>query len=109
MEENNPKGYKDGDTIVSPYTGYKVRTYRCKYDKATNQLISSEIEATSTYSARDHVICKIKKAETEPTTPEDTTDPSTPTEPSGPSVQPDETIPSEPTESTESTEGEQTP
>ena len=98
MEENNPKGYKDGDTIISPYTGYKVRTYRCKYDKVTNQLISSEVEATSTYSVRDHVICKIKKPEPDPT------EPSAPATPSVPSVESDETTPPASTEATESTD-----
>ena len=102
MEADNPKGYKDGDTITSPYTGYKIRTYRCKYDKATDQLISREVEVVSNYSARDHVICKIKQPETtEPSTPDVPTDPSIPSEPG---VQPDETTPPESSESTESTE-----
>ena len=95
MEENNPKGYKDGEEIMSPYTGYKVRTYRCKYSKATNELISSEVEATSNYSVRDRVICKIKKPNaTDPTTPstEPTTEPTTaPTETTEPTTQPTET------------------
>ena len=34
MEEDNEKGYKDGDVITSGYTGYKIRTYRCKYSKS---------------------------------------------------------------------------
>lgn len=69
MEEDNEKGYKDGEVITSGYTGYKIRTYRCKYSKATDELISSEVEATSTYDRRDKVVCKIKKDETtEPST-----------------------------------------
>lgn len=64
MEADNEKGYKDGDVITSGYTGYKIRTYRCKYSKATDELISSEVEATSKYDRRDKVVCKIKKDET---------------------------------------------
>ena len=40
---------------VTPYTGYKVRTYRNLYD-GTGKLISSEFEANSDYKSRDKVI-----------------------------------------------------
>ena len=75
MEANNAKGYKNGDVITTPYTGYTVQTYRCKYDKETNELISREKESYNVYSKRDQVICKIVEtpadsgATTEPTTP----------------------------------------
>lgn len=59
MSADNEKGYKDGDVIVSPYTGHDVETYRCKYNKETKELISRELEATSNYRKRDAVICKI--------------------------------------------------
>lgn len=70
MAADNEKGYKDGDVIVSPYTGHDVETYRCKYNKQTNELISKESEAVSNYRKRDAVICKIKSdtEETEETT-----------------------------------------
>ena len=42
-------------TKQTPYTGYKVVTYRNVYDGAGN-LISSEKEATSTYQSRDEII-----------------------------------------------------
>lgn len=42
-------------TKQSPYTGYKVVTYRNVYDGAGN-LISSELEAKSTYQSRDEII-----------------------------------------------------
>ena len=70
-EEENKQGYKDGQVLVTPYTGYKVNTYKNKYSKATNELISSELEATSNYSKRDEVIVKIIKPEA-PTTAETT-------------------------------------
>lgn len=75
MTEDNEKGYKDGDVVTSGYTGYKVRTYRCKYSKDTDELLSREVEATSVYNRRDKIICKIPTEETtEPSTTEPTED-----------------------------------
>ena len=65
MYADNPDGYKDGDQITSPYTGYTVYTYRCKYDKETDELISRDYEAYSEYWARDEVIAKIIEKPTE--------------------------------------------
>ena len=42
-------------TKQTPYTGYKVVTYRNVYDGAGN-LLSSELEAKSTYQSRDEII-----------------------------------------------------
>lgn len=42
-------------TKQTPYTGYKVVTYRNVYDGDGN-LISSEVEAKSTYQSRDEII-----------------------------------------------------
>ena len=79
MPADNEEGYKDGEVIVGGYTGYVVRTYRCKYDKQTDELISKDFEVESKYNRRDKIICKIIQEE-EPTEP---TEPSvTPTEPS---------------------------
>lgn len=48
-----------GQTVVkvTPYTGHKYRTYRNRYDK-NGKLISSTVEATSDYKARDRVILR---------------------------------------------------
>lgn len=92
MEKNNEKGYKDGEVITTPYTGYKVRTYKLKYDKTTNELISSKAEALSNYSKRDKEVCKIKVVT--PTPPPTTTPPTT-------TVAPEETT--QPPESSETT------
>ena len=72
-QDKTGEGVREGAYIVTPYTGYDVKTYRCKYDKATNELISKTYEATSNYKKRDAVICKVEKpAEpTEPTQPAD--------------------------------------
>lgn len=65
---DNKYGYKDGQELVSPYTGYKVNAYKCKYDKATDELISRELESVNNYSKRDRLLVKIvdPNKETEP-------------------------------------------
>lgn len=60
MAANNPEGYKDGDYIIDPYTGYDVKTYRCKYSKANDELLMRNFEDESKYRSRDGVICKIE-------------------------------------------------
>lgn len=94
MDENNEKGYKDGEVITTPYTGYDVRTYKSKYDKETGELISKELEEKSSYWKRDKEICKIIKPETTPpeTTPPETTPPET-TESIDETVTPESTAP----------------
>lgn len=62
MSANNAEGYKNGDYIVVPYKGYSVKTYRCKYDKQTNEQISRQLEDSSDYRKRDGVICEIPDA-----------------------------------------------
>ena len=75
VKEDNPDGYEDGDTIVSAYTGYTVKTYKVKYDKETDELIAREYDRTSRYKKRDKVVARIEKP-TEPPTeapaPDDT-------------------------------------
>lgn len=71
MDADNPEGYEDGDVITYPYTGYCVYSYRCKYDKETDSMISRTYEAVSYYNSRDKVVCKIIGAEpTEETQPD---------------------------------------
>ncbi len=95
MTADNPDGYKDGQVIVTPYTGYKIATYRCKYDKQTDELISRDPEVVSRYSYRDRVVCKI--VESEP--PTETIPPET--------TPPETTVPPETTESTVPAEAQQ--
>ncbi len=91
---DNEKGYTDGQVITTPYTGCTVKTYRCRYDKETQELISRDFEARSKYKRRDEVIAKIVTTPTE--------DPTKPTEDTKPTEKPTEdTTPTEkPTEST---------
>lgn len=62
------------------YTGYKVATYRCVYDKDGN-LISRTLEASSTYKSRNQIILVGPEKEETPTTPKPTEDPETPSQP----------------------------
>lgn len=62
----NAEGYTGGEVIQSAYTGRTVKTYRCKYDKETDKLISKEYEATSKYKSRDKIIARVEPAPTEP-------------------------------------------
>ena len=59
MAADNPQGFKNGNYIVEPYTGCTVKTYRCKYDKETKELISRDFIEESVYKKQDGVICKI--------------------------------------------------
>lgn len=71
MAADNEDGYKDGDYIITPYTGYDVETYRCTYSKETGELITSVYEDQSDYRRRDAVICRINDGtETTPTMPD---------------------------------------
>lgn len=59
MAPDNKEGYKDGDVIVTPYKGYQVISYKCKFDKLTGSQLSKDLECVNTYNHRDKVICKI--------------------------------------------------
>ena len=63
---DNKEGYADGDVIQTAYTGRTVKSYRCKYDKATDALISKDYEATSRYKSRDKIIARVEPQPTEP-------------------------------------------
>lgn len=60
MSPNNPEGYKHGDEIIPTYHGYTTQSYRCKYDKETNELISKTKEGYSYYKVLDGVRCVIE-------------------------------------------------
>ncbi len=90
--------YKDDETLpagtekvtTTPYTGYKVKSYRNVYS-ADGKLISSTYEATSDYKVRNKVISRGPALPEQPETP--VTGPAeTPVEP--PIHPPEETTPS---------------
>lgn len=59
MRADNSEGYKNGDYITEPYTGYDIKTYLCKYEKDGQELLSRDFITQSVYQKRDAVICKI--------------------------------------------------
>ena len=80
---DNKEGYKDGEVLQTAYTGRTVKSYRQKFDKATDKLISSEYEATSRYKSRDKIIARVEPKPVPPTEPatEPTTAPAETTAP----------------------------
>ena len=95
QEVPNDGTYHDGEVISTPYTGYKVVTYKTTKNKNTGAEETTQI-AVSEYKKRDKVIARIK---TEPTEPEPTepepTEPK-PTEPKPTEPKPTEPEPTEP-------------
>ena len=86
--------YEDGETIVSPYTGYTAKSYRQKWDKETDTMISEEFEDDSSYSVRNKVVAVVPRATEPPATDPPATDPPA-TDP--PATEPPETeAPTEP-------------
>ena len=77
--------YEDGETITTPYTGYTVDTYKYKYDKETDELISEAFEAHSEYARRDKVVAVVPRPAAPPATDPPATDP--------PETDPPETAP----------------
>ena len=84
MSPNNPGGYRDGQQLVTPITGYDVEIYRYKYSKDTGALLAKDLLYTVRYASRDAVVVDIQE-------------PPQPTEPSEPATDPSEdvTAPSE--------------
>ena len=68
---NNPQNYKDGQELVSPYTGYRVVTYKNRYSKATGEKLETKLERDFTYAFRNQVIVRL----VDPNAPKPGTDP----------------------------------
>ena len=80
--EARAKGYTNGQVKQQPVTGYTVYSYKCKYDKETNELISREYEATSNYVKKDKIVIVVIPDATEPPATEaPATPPTTPATP----------------------------
>lgn len=108
---DNPKGYEDGDVIQEGSTGYTVKTYKLKYNRKTNELISRDFEANSQYQTVKKIVARVEPEETtaptEPSTQPPTEAPTepTPTQPTEPSTEPssEPTTTPEPSETTQAT------
>ena len=86
-------GYKDGQVIQTPYTGYSVNTYKVKYSKETKEQISRVKEAYSKYKSRNKITVSVVPDPTTPTQPstEATTPPATTAPTTPPATTPPET------------------
>ena len=78
---DNKEGYKDGEVLQTAYTGRTVKSYRQKFDKDTDKMISSTYEATSRYKSRDKIIARVEAPPPPPTEPPATTAPAETTAP----------------------------
>ena len=67
--EASAAGYKDGQVIQTPYTGYSVNTYKVKYSKETQEEISRAKEAYSKYKVRNKIVVSIVPDPVAPTQP----------------------------------------
>lgn len=63
MDAGNSEGYKNGDYIVEPCYGNKIKIYRCKYDKTTGEQLTRDFIEQSNYMARDGIVCRIAGAD----------------------------------------------
>ena len=91
VEYPSSSGYPDGKVLDGGATGYYVKTYKCKYSRETDELLSRDYETLSSYMTRNKVVVKIVDNEETPaeTTPTETTPPAT--EP--PATEPSATTP----------------
>lgn len=107
MAKDNILGYKDGDVLVEPITGYVVDTIMNRLDKTTGALLTTKSIDTAHYSKRDQQVVAIEPEPvipTEPILPTAPIDPPVPTDPADPTVPTDPTAPTDPTVPTDPTE-----
>ena len=78
LDETKPVGFREEK--ATPYTGYKVVTYKTIYDK-DGEKISQEKEADSLYKKRDHIFIVGPKEEVLPENPDVPLNPDDPLNP----------------------------
>ncbi len=98
---DNKDGYEHGDVVITPYTGYTVKSYKKLISKETGKTLKNVYITETTYSKRDKVICLIVDP-TQTTPPETTPTDTTPSETAG-------DLPGKTTEPPESTPDTDTP
>ncbi len=91
-EVANDGTYRNGEVITTPYTGYKIATYKTTRDKDGKKLETTQI-AISRYNKRDKVVAKVTGPYVRPTQP---TQP-TPTQPKPTQPTPTQPKPTQPT------------
>ena len=101
--EAKANGYTNGYVKQQGVTGYTVYSYKCKYDKETDELISREYEATSNYVKKDKIVIVVIPDETEPPATEAPTEPPVTEAPTTPPTEPPVTTPPAPVDDPEET------
>ena len=66
-EHSADSGFYDGQVLAGGSMGAIVKTYRCKYSKETDELISRDFETRSSYLSTPKVIAKVAGGPTPPT------------------------------------------
>ena len=77
-------GYVDGQILEGGTPSHHVKTFRCKYSKKTDVLISKELETRSSYMSRPRIIASVPQAPVNPEVPDVTTPETTPPDPTNP-------------------------
>ena len=72
---DNPEGIRHDDTIQEGRDGYQVKSYSVRYDRATDQKLSSDYIATSNYEPVKYIYAVVTQHETTPPTEPETTAP----------------------------------
>lgn len=72
---DNEEGYKDGDVIDKGHTGYRAVSYRIKYSKADDSLISKDVEAYSSYRKTNKIVARVEAPPPPPTEAPEETEP----------------------------------
>lgn len=93
---DNREGYEDGDILQDGITGYRIKTYKVRYDKNTGKQLGKDFVADTQYKTVNKVVARVEEepvettVETEPPTVP-TTAPTQPPETTAPP--PETTVP----------------
>lgn len=69
---DNPEGIRHDDTIQEGRDGYQVKSYWVRYDRSTDQKLSSDLIVTSNYEPVKFIYAVVSQHETTPPTEEET-------------------------------------
>ena len=72
---DNPEGIRHDDTIQEGRDGYQVKSYWVRYDRATDQKLSSDLIVTSNYEPVKFIYAVVSQHETTPPTETETLPP----------------------------------
>lgn len=72
---DNPEGIRHDDTIQEGRDGYQVKSYCVRYDRATDQKLSSDLIVTSNYEPVKFIYAVVSQHETTPPTETETIPP----------------------------------